>query len=725
MCTPSRSSTSRGPWRSRCSSAAACGPGTTATTRWSPPDSSRTRDRASACPPELPRRPVATTLARTLRALRQGRHLPGARRGVRRAARPAAGDAERLGTLAAALPRFPRGPRGPGRRPRHAPRGRGRGSRPGPVAGRGRGAHRRRPRARPGGARLRRRPGAASARAPPATRGPPGPAAVLLPRVGGGAGDHGGRRGDETRLAPLVPPPPARGARPPPPRSVRAADRGRRSRTARWPSSPPPARPRRCAPSCAGCSSEAARGVPFEEMGVVLPRPETYAAAVHRPPRAAGSPSPPAPVAASALRPLRALAAAAPPLSRDSPAPRSWSSSPSPRCPSASSSARGGPAAPTVGRPQPRRRRRLGSRPLDDRAPGLRGGRARSGGEGERGAPRAQRTATSRTRRRSSGWWSLLSATLDSLSGSEPWPTWSERLRTVCEEWIGPEPTPRSVLERDRRSRGPRQRGRPGVVGGGRAGLEARLEWERLPLEPVEGGALHVGALDAMAGLTFRVVAIPGLVEGGYPGVLRPDPFLLDGEREALEAGAATPEPKEEPRKTAAPPARPAQERGTDEPVRRRGRDGRGDDEAGRDARRPLRHRSDEGRPTAGPRHHPGPSARGAAALPPRGLAGHREARPLLPPRRRPHRTRATARRSSSPPPPPRSRAGLWPGPTSSAWSWRTTPPPFPSKRPSTPASGTGPACGPATGRRPRRSPPGPRSSSSRASPPRPAGPAG
>ena len=43
-----------------------------------------------------------------------------------------------------------------------------------------------------------------------------------------------------------------------------------------------------------------------------------------------------------------------------------------------------------------------------------------------------------------------------------------------------------------------------------------------------EGGAVHVGALDAMAGLPFRVVAIPGLVEGGYPGVLRPDPFLLD-----------------------------------------------------------------------------------------------------------------------------------------------------------------------------------------------------
>ncbi len=82
--------------------------------------------------------------------------------------------------------------------------------------------------------------------------------------------------------------------------------------------------------------------------------------------------------------------------------------------------------------------------------------------------------------------------------------------------------------------------------------LEARLEWERLPLTPLEGGAIHVGALDAMAGLPFRVLAIPGLVEGGYPGVLRPDPFLLDEERESLEkwlsSPAPTPTPAREPR---------------------------------------------------------------------------------------------------------------------------------------------------------------------------------
>mgnify|MGYP000096079426 CR=1 FL=1 len=36
------------------------------------------------------------------------------------------------------------------------------------------------------------------------------------------------------------------------------------------------------------------------------------------------------------------------------------------------------------------------------------------------------------------GPYSIGPATLDALSGSEPWPTWSERLQTVCAQWIGP-----------------------------------------------------------------------------------------------------------------------------------------------------------------------------------------------------------------------------------------------------------------------------------------------
>jgi RecB family exonuclease len=164
----------------------------------------------------------------------------------------------------------------------------------------------------------------------------------------------------------------------------------------------------------------------------------------------------------------------------------------------------------------------------------------------------------------------LLSATLDSLFGEAPWPEWSERLRTVCAQWIGPERDREALLEvvADLGGLGSVTARAPWAEV--EAVVEARLEWERLPLEPLEGGAVHVGALDAMAGLPFRVAAIVGLVEGGYPGVFRPDPFLLDAERERLggdeaaegtRPGALIPPAtsKSGPRRSRTPSARPAQ----------------------------------------------------------------------------------------------------------------------------------------------------------------------
>jgi RecB family exonuclease len=140
----------------------------------------------------------------------------------------------------------------------------------------------------------------------------------------------------------------------------------------------------------------------------------------------------------------------------------------------------------------------------------------------------------------------LLSATLDGLAGHASWREWSERLRGVVEQWVGP--------DRDRDALLDVIGDLAGLAPAGSGGapweevetvLESRLEWERLPLRPAEGGALHVGALDAIAGLRFRVVAFPGLVEGGYPGVLRPDPFLLDHERERLaRPGEPPPRPR-------------------------------------------------------------------------------------------------------------------------------------------------------------------------------------
>jgi RecB family exonuclease len=136
----------------------------------------------------------------------------------------------------------------------------------------------------------------------------------------------------------------------------------------------------------------------------------------------------------------------------------------------------------------------------------------------------------------------LLSAILDTLSGSESWPVWSQRLRTACDQWIGPERDRQAVLDVIDDLGGLGAVSPRATWDEVEQVLEARFEWERLPLEPPEGGAVHVGALDAMAGLPFRLVAIPGLVEGGYPGVLRPDPFLLDAEREALARATVAPE---------------------------------------------------------------------------------------------------------------------------------------------------------------------------------------
>ncbi len=134
-----------------------------------------------------------------------------------------------------------------------------------------------------------------------------------------------------------------------------------------------------------------------------------------------------------------------------------------------------------------------------------------------------------------------LAATLETLAGEASWREWSARLSAAFDGWVGE--------ERDRRSVGDvlsdlagLSRLAPRAAWAEVEGVvEARLEWERLPMEPPAKGGVHVGALDAIAGLPFRFVAIPGLVEGGYPGPIRPDPFLLDAERVAMATVAAPP----------------------------------------------------------------------------------------------------------------------------------------------------------------------------------------
>ena len=76
--------------------------------------------------------------------------------------------------------------------------------------------------------------------------------------------------------------------------------------------------------------------------------------------------------------------------------------------------------------------------------------------------------------------------------------------------------------------------------------VEAQFDRKRRPLEERSRVGVHVGSPEALSGGRFEFVAVLGLVEGRFPGVFRPDPFLLDHERKALsdEAAAAAPSPK-------------------------------------------------------------------------------------------------------------------------------------------------------------------------------------
>ena len=154
-----------------------------------------------------------------------------------------------------------------------------------------------------------------------------------------------------------------------------------------------------------------------------------------------------------------------------------------------------------------------------------------------------------------------LSQTLDALAGEATWAEWVERLKTVVDQWLGPERDREAVLDVIADLGGLGSVAARAPWSEVEQVIEARFEWERLPLEPLEGGAVHVGALDAMAGLPFRLVAIPGLVAGGSPGDFRPYPCLHDTEREALrveDSGHPVP-PTVLPVRRSSPSRKPAQ----------------------------------------------------------------------------------------------------------------------------------------------------------------------
>ena len=102
----------------------------------------------------------------------------------------------------------------------------------------------------------------------------------------------------------------------------------------------------------------------------------------------------------------------------------------------------------------------------------------------------------------------------------------------LLDEWIG---RGRLVRERLERVLAPLGRFAPAPT---REAFLARVR-ELLATQVYREGSLEddrvlVSSIDGARGLGFRLVFVPGLVERAFPTVARPDPLLLDEEREAL-----------------------------------------------------------------------------------------------------------------------------------------------------------------------------------------------
>jgi RecB family exonuclease len=121
---------------------------------------------------------------------------------------------------------------------------------------------------------------------------------------------------------------------------------------------------------------------------------------------------------------------------------------------------------------------------------------------------------------------------------------WSARLLALCNDWIRPsneqEETERQLVCETLEELGALAAVSPAVpFDRVLSVIEAQLDRKRRPLEERSRVGVHVGSPEALSGGRFRFLAVLGLVEGRFPGVFRPDPFLLDAERQALSEEAA------------------------------------------------------------------------------------------------------------------------------------------------------------------------------------------
>ena len=393
---------------------------------------------------------------------------------------------------------------------------------------------------------------------------------------------------------------------------------------------------------------EAARGVPFEEMGVILPRPDVYAPLFTDLLRRLRIPCrlhPSLPLATgrsarSLLLLFRCRRLARPAVMEFLTfAPMPWGEIL-------------GDSA--LARPEQWDQLSRDAQIVSDLERWTSGLQAHAEAEREAAAVETQAPRRARRQERAQDASTLLgvvrrlAATLETLSGEASWTEWSERLRIVFDQWIGPGHDREAVADVLADLGGLSSVSDRAKWSEVEEVLEARFEWERMPLDPITTGAVHVGVLDALAGLPFRVVAVVGLVEGGYPGVLRPDPFLLDPEREALET---------EPAGATLAAARPRVDRRSP-------------------ALAPRRHGRRAHGPRARPCRHSSPPRRTACSRPV-GRSTARSARPrrssssAIPAPTR-ARVASDCPHSSSSPRLRRSWASRRAPPTSSAWWWRT-----------------------------------------------------
>ena len=237
---------------------------------------------------------------------------------------------------------------------------------------------------------------------------------------------------------------------------------------------------------------------------------------------------------------------------------------------------------------------------------------------GARGVRVARRSAVSIARRMPSSFSSvvkLLSGTLDALAGEASWTEWSDRLVGVLDQWIGPGPDREAVAEVLADLGGlssAADRARWSEV---EEVLEARFEWERMPLDPIE----HGGRARRRARRSRRAALPRGggrRARGGRLSGRLPARSLPARPRARGTVAAARPDGAG---RTVGATARTRLAASSRSWTRSR-------------ATRPLVPRW--GPHDGPPAHDPGPPARGAPRLPRRDQPGHGEAHPLLPPRR-------------------------------------------------------------------------------------------